>query len=53
MRSWDSDNLFTARHGGRGNIVYSDGHAAAASGGQAIEAGFHHYFDANLVMRVN
>lgn len=31
MRSWDSDNLFTARHGGRGNIVYSDGHAAAAS----------------------
>ena len=53
MRSWDSDNLFTARHGGRGNIVYSDGHAAAASGGQAIEAGFHHYFDANMVMRVN
>ncbi len=53
MRSSDSDNLFILRHGGRGNLVYSDGHASAANGREGIAAGFKNYFDTDLVVKNN
>lgn len=53
MRSETDDNLFSARHLGRGNLVFSDGHAAGNHGREAKEAGLKHYFDSNMIMHVN
>ena len=52
MRSWDSDNLFITRHVGRGNMVYSDGHAESI-GAEVVEDGLNHYYDANMIARNN
>ena len=52
MRSWDTDNLFITRHVGRGNMVYSDGHAESI-GAEIVEDGLNHYYDSNMVVRNN
>lgn len=53
VRTRDTDNLFTLRHNNRGNVIYSDGHAKAISGGEAVELGVKNYFDASLNMKSN
>lgn len=47
----DTDNLFISRHGIKGNIVFSDGHAEAVNGREARKIGITKYFgrSANLM----
>lgn len=51
--SSETDNLFNTRHGNKGNMIFTDGHATAISGGEAPQYYYHNYFDSNNIIKIN